>query len=133
MHYLPLIVALIVGFALGLAAAVLFRITHTRSARQLAAELLSERETERRSDMETVIAHVKASFGSLSLEALSRSTEEFLKLAKARLDAEREVNVRGDRYTQDNDRSAAPEDDRGAGQRRQADEGPGEGPGGKIR
>jgi hypothetical protein len=35
MDYLPLIAALIVGFALGLAAAVLFRITHARSARQL--------------------------------------------------------------------------------------------------
>ncbi len=93
MYYLPLIVALVVGFALGLAAAVLFRIMHARSAEHLAAELLRERETERRSDMETVLEHVKASFGSLSLEALSRSTEEFLKLAKTRLDAEREVNV----------------------------------------
>jgi len=37
---------------------------------------------------------VKASFGSLSLEALSRSTDEFLKLAKTKLDSEREGSVK---------------------------------------
>jgi DNA recombination protein RmuC len=37
---------------------------------------------------------MKASFGSLSLDALSKSTEEFLKLAKAKLESEREVGVK---------------------------------------
>jgi DNA recombination protein RmuC len=35
---------------------------------------------------------MKAAFGNLSLDALSRSTEEFLKLAKARLESERETS-----------------------------------------
>ena len=37
---------------------------------------------------------MKESFGSLSLEALSKSTDELLKLAKSRLDSQREVSPR---------------------------------------
>jgi DNA recombination protein RmuC len=41
-----------------------------------------------------ILSEVKDSFGNLSLEALRKSTDEFLKLAKSRLDIQREVNVR---------------------------------------
>lgn len=41
-----------------------------------------------------MVEHVKASFGNLSLEALSRSTDEFLKLARTTLESERQANVR---------------------------------------
>lgn len=77
---------LLVGFIVGVAAAWALRLLQTRqtrTAKELAEELFREHE-----------AHMKASFGSLSLEALSRSTEEFLKLAKATLDSEREVGAK---------------------------------------
>ena len=44
--------------------------------------------------VEDITEHIKAAFGDLSLEALSRSTEEFLKLAKSRFDAERDLSSR---------------------------------------
>jgi len=90
MTYWPIVVALLVGFALGLAVAFLLRIIQAKTAKELAAELFDESEKQRKASMDAVIGDLKASFGSLSLDALQKSTEEFLKLAKSRLDAERE-------------------------------------------
>jgi len=93
MTYWPIVAALLVGLALGLAVALLLRLIHARTAREIAAEIFAESETQRKAGMETVLADLKASFGSLSLDALQKSTEEFLKLAKSRLDAERESTL----------------------------------------
>jgi DNA recombination protein RmuC len=90
MAYWPIVVALLVGFALGLAVALALRIIQARIARELAAELFNKSEDQRKAGMDAVLADLKASFGSLSLDALQKSTEEFLKLAKTRLDGERE-------------------------------------------
>ena len=86
-----LLPALVVGFALGLATAALFRRSREKTTREVTAELLRETESKRQADVESVIQRVRESFGSLSLEALSRSTEEFLKLAKARFESERQA------------------------------------------
>jgi DNA recombination protein RmuC len=88
------IVPFIVGLALGLMTAFALRLVQAKTARALAEELFRETEAQRQASVEAVIANVKASFGSLSLEALSKSTEEFLKLARARLQAEREAGAR---------------------------------------
>jgi Uncharacterized protein conserved in bacteria len=82
----------VAGFVLGLATAWILRLIQTKNAKELADELFQESEAKRKLDLEAVLGHVKASFGSLSLDALSKSTEEFLKLAKAKLDSEREVS-----------------------------------------
>jgi DNA recombination protein RmuC len=82
----------VAGFVLGLATAWILRLFQTKNAKELADELFQESEAKRKLDLEAVLGHVKASFGSLSLDALSKSTEEFLKLAKAKLDSEREVS-----------------------------------------
>ncbi len=87
----PLVTALVAGFFLGLLGAWMLRITNARTARDLAEELFRESEAERKDQVDAVVDHVKAVFGNLSLEALSRSTEEFLKLAHSRLESEREV------------------------------------------
>jgi len=88
------IVFLGAGFVLGLVAAVLFRITRARTARELAREILAEKDALHRAETETLIDNIKASFGSLSLDALSKSTDEFLKLAKAGFESQRETTVR---------------------------------------
>jgi len=88
------IVVLALGLALGVAFAAVFGLTRGRAARRIGEELLREKEKDRRADMEAMIDHLKASFGSLSLEALSKSTEEFLKLAQAAARIERESNLR---------------------------------------
>jgi DNA recombination protein RmuC len=94
MDWICILIGLIVGFGLGLVAAMLLRFMHGKTAKELAEELLHETEAQKKADMDTVIENIKASFGNLSLEALSKSTEEFLKLAKARLDSEREIGFK---------------------------------------
>ena len=93
-NYLPVIFALIVGFLLGLGAALLLRLFQSKTAKELASELYQENEIQRKANMETIVENLKASFGSLSLDALSKSTDQFLKLAKSKLESERTVNIK---------------------------------------
>ncbi len=88
------IIALIAGLAIGLALAYVLKIQQAGQARELAQELFREAESQRQANVDAVIENVKATFGSMSLDALSKSTEEFLKLAKARLDTEREASAK---------------------------------------
>lgn len=94
MSWVPALVALFTGFVLGLAVAFVLRLIQAKTARELADELFRESEEHRKANIDAVIENVKASFGSLSLDALSKSTDEFLKLAKARLESEREVGAK---------------------------------------
>ena len=77
---------LMVSFALGL--------IQSKTARELAEELFRESESQRKESLEAIMSEMRASFGSLSLDALAKSTEEFLKLAQSRLDSEKEGSVR---------------------------------------
>ncbi len=86
--------ALGAGFVLGFAAAYLLKLNQLKASREIAEELYKQNETRQQEKMEAVLENVKSSFGSLAFDALSRSTEEFLKLAKTRLESEREVSVR---------------------------------------
>ncbi len=94
MEWIPVVAALTVGLVLGFAAAWVFRMLQSRTAKELAEALFQENEAQRQAHLTTVLDNLKASFGSLSIEALSRSTDEFLKLAKAKLDSEREVSAK---------------------------------------
>lgn len=85
MNWLP-IVTLFIGFVLGLFVAFILRLIQAKTTK--------EGETERKATIDAIIENVKASFGSLSLDALKKSTDEFLKLAKEKLESEREVNVK---------------------------------------
>jgi DNA recombination protein RmuC len=60
---------------IGLVAAFALRVVQAKTAKELTEEM-------------------KASFGNLSLEALSKSTDEFLKLAKTKLDSQRDATVK---------------------------------------
>ncbi len=94
MSWVPALIALLAGFILGLAVAFVLRLIQAKTGRELADELFRESEEHRKANIDAVIENVKASFGSLSLDALSKSTDEFLKLAKARLESEREVGTK---------------------------------------
>ncbi len=94
MSWTPVLVALLAGFILGLVVAFVLRVIHGKTAKELASEIFQESESQRKANIEALMENVKANFGSLSLEALSTSTEEFLKLAKAKLESEREVGSR---------------------------------------
>ena len=73
-----IVLALAAGFLLGLAAAYVFRLGQAKTAQ----ELFRESETQ-----------LKESFRSLSFDALSTAINEFLKLAKAKLESAREVDA----------------------------------------
>jgi len=92
--WLSTLIGLIIGFGLGLVAALLLRFIQGKTAKELAEELFHETEAHKKADLDTIVENIKASFGNLSLEALSKSTEEFLKLAKARLESEREIGFK---------------------------------------
>jgi DNA recombination protein RmuC len=93
-NYVIILIPLIIGFLLGIGVSLILRFIQARTARDLAEELFRESEDQRRSNLEDVIDHVKASFDSLSLKALSQSTEQFLRLAKSRLETERESTAK---------------------------------------
>lgn len=88
------LIAVLAGFFLGLAVAFMLRLYQTKSAKKIAAELLLANDTQRKETMDAIMADLKASFGSLSFDALTKTTEEFLKLAKSKLDSEREISIR---------------------------------------
>lgn len=94
MNWLIILVILVMGIVIGLVLALILRIMQTKTAKELANELFRENENMRKANMDEVINNIKESFGSLSLEALSKSTEEFLKLAKSKLESEREIGVK---------------------------------------
>jgi len=87
-------IALAIGFIVGIGVAFALRLVQAKTTKQLTDELFRESEAQRKADMDAVIEDVKASFGSLSLDALSKSTEEFLKLAKTKLESERELGAK---------------------------------------
>ena len=89
-----IIFALLGGLAIGLTVAFILRIYQAKQGRELAQEIFRETDAQRKADVDTVIDNVKTSFDSLSLQALAKATDEFLKLAKARLDTEREASAR---------------------------------------
>lgn len=78
MYYL---FAFIAGLAVG--ATILFFITRLRrrDVKTITEELLALNEEQKAREIEVLITRIKESFGALSLEALSKNTEEFLKLA----------------------------------------------------
>jgi len=94
MNWLSALIGMAIGFVLGLLVAVLLRLIQGKTAQELAEELFRENEIQRKANIDSIVENIKASFGELSLDALSKSTEEFLKLAKARLESEREVSLR---------------------------------------
>ena len=79
---------------LGLAVAFILKFFQIKTAKKIAGELLLESDTQRKETMDAIMSDLKASFGSLSLDALTKSTEEFLKLAKSKLESEREISIR---------------------------------------
>ena len=90
MDWIAVIVALTVGFGLGFAAAWIAGIAQGKNAEELAQKLFADNEQHRQNAQTAMMDQLRASFGDLSLQALGRSTEEFLKLAKERLSIERE-------------------------------------------
>ncbi|MBW1683311.1 MAG: DNA recombination protein RmuC [Deltaproteobacteria bacterium] len=86
--------ALVSGFILGLLAAWALGVFQRRQARELAETFKAQAETEKKEALDAFLETVKATFGDLSLQALSRSTGELLKMAGSTLASERQMTVK---------------------------------------
>ena len=73
------------GLLVGMIIVLLINYFRAWDAKRIAREALSQTESRHTDDLEAIIGNLKDSFGSLSLEALSRNTGEFLKLANEAL------------------------------------------------
>lgn len=90
----PILTAVISGLIVGAAVTYLVMRGQSTDARKFADEFLRDSEARRQESLEVIIENLKASFGSLSLDALSKSSEEFLKLARQTLQLERDAGAK---------------------------------------
>lgn len=85
---------LLAGLLIGASVSHVIRAGKEKNSGDIAREILRESEQRSKAALEKtvdgIIGTLKESFSGISLEALSRSTDEFLKLAKSKLDQERE-------------------------------------------
>jgi DNA recombination protein RmuC len=79
------ILAFAAGAVFGAGAVLIIHLLKKREAGALARELVTQTENEKIKDMEVLLGRVRDSFGALSLEAMRRNTDEFLKLANETL------------------------------------------------
>jgi DNA recombination protein RmuC len=79
------------GLILGAAIVLVIYYLKNRDAKQLAQELIRQTESQKIQDLETLLGRIKDSFGALSMEALSKNTGEFLKLANTTLSKQTEL------------------------------------------
>lgn len=89
MNWVYIFIFLILGIVFGAVIVYFYMKSREKTTKEIADELYRESESQRKEHIYEVIKNLKESFGSLSFEALSKSTEEFLKLAKEKLESER--------------------------------------------
>lgn len=78
----------IIGFILGIIIASLFFILRKRDIENIAASIVTVTEEQKERERQQLIEHLRDSFKGLSLEALQKSTEQFLTLANQTLNTQ---------------------------------------------
>ncbi len=89
------VLVLLLGFIIGLIVGWVLKSFRLKAGKEMADELLRKNEVQQQANLQAVVESLKSSFGALSLEALSKSTEEFLKLSNERLESQRQVHEKG--------------------------------------
>ncbi|MGH8004361.1 MAG: DNA recombination protein RmuC, partial [Limisphaerales bacterium] len=79
------IIAFVIGTLVGGAAVLAAGWIKIREAKAVAQELLAQTQAEKLADLNSIIDNLKVSFDALSLNALSRNTDQFMKLAQQTL------------------------------------------------
>lgn len=75
----------IICLVIGAAIVLIINWLRQREAKAIAQELIYQAQDQKQQDLEKLIDRIKESFGALSLEALSKNTGDFLKLANETL------------------------------------------------
>ncbi len=88
------VVGIIVAFGLGLALGLYLKGRQTSSLTELASQILKKSEVELQTQVEAVKSEMRASFGSISLDVLNTSTEQFLKVADSKFQTERQDHAK---------------------------------------
>jgi len=92
---LPVLIGLLAcGFALGALVAALLLRGRRRQAQEIAKELLAQSESQRVGEIEALLRQMKESFAALSLEALTKSMDAFLKMASETVSAQTAMGQR---------------------------------------
>ena len=94
MLWMSVSAALLIGLVLGLGAAHLLRRQQAAAAKELAERLFREHHAEQKAQLAAVVETIEASMGNLTSNLLSKSTEEVVKLAKSKLESEREAGAK---------------------------------------
>ncbi len=77
--------ALILGAVAGALIVLVIGVLYARHAREVAAQLLAENNEQRSRETQLLLDRVRDAFGTLSLDALTRNSNEFLRLANETL------------------------------------------------
>ncbi|MGQ9801260.1 MAG: DNA recombination protein RmuC [Candidatus Saccharicenans sp.] len=75
------LIAFALGAVFGALLVILVNYFQKHRARELAQELVNQTQQQKMQELEMLLGRVKEAFGSLSMDALKRNTEEFLKVA----------------------------------------------------
>lgn len=75
------VIAFVLGAVFGALLVLLVNHLQKQRARELAQELVNQTQQQKMQELEMLLGRVKEAFGSLSMDALKRNTEEFLKVA----------------------------------------------------
>lgn len=75
------IIIFILGLFIGAGAVYFIMLKQQKNLQQVSEEIARRAQEDKQREMEQMLNHIRDSFGSLSMEALSKSTDEFLKLA----------------------------------------------------
>jgi DNA recombination protein RmuC len=89
MNWIQIIIALFIGIIIGYVISIILKKRSEKTTTEIADELYRVSETQRKQDLEDIIENIKESFGNLSLEALKKSTDEFIKLGKTELEGKK--------------------------------------------
>ena len=92
MGYTTIVLVFVIGFSLGFIIASILKKSYSNTAKEIANELLARNENKLSEERDRFFERVKDSFSTLSMEALRSSSDQFLKMAKEKIDSERELN-----------------------------------------
>ncbi|MBD3224973.1 MAG: DNA recombination protein RmuC [Caldithrix sp.] len=88
------IIIFISGFMVGSLIIYLLMRQHQKSATEIAREINAQSQQEKESEINMMLENMKSAFGSLSMDALRKSTDEFLKLAESNLKNQSQLNAK---------------------------------------
>ncbi|MEI7590316.1 MAG: DNA recombination protein RmuC [Deltaproteobacteria bacterium] len=86
-----LAIVFILGFTAGSLVSIFIMNFFSQRSEKIANELIEKSQQQHKESVNEMAERMRASFGTLSLEALSKSTDQFLKLAKISFEQERSV------------------------------------------